>query len=84
MPVKRIFVDDNNNELEAYVNDDAKLFLSVGQSDDDSPGYNSGYIVLDRSDLDELIDLLMNLKDQVFDESALEDTSDGIGNSQVA
>ena len=52
MPVKKIFTDSNNNELQAYVNDDAKLYISVGPADSDT----GGFIVLDRSDLDELID----------------------------
>lgn len=71
MPVRKIFSDDNGNELEAYVNEKAKLYILVGDSDPDSGGLNSGYITLDRSDLDELIDLLMELKDQVFDEKDL-------------
>jgi hypothetical protein len=70
MPVKKIFYN-KDSQLEAYVNADAKLFISVGTRDQDEP-YYSGFITLDRSDLDELIDLLMNLKDEVFDESELE------------
>lgn len=71
MPVRKIFIDSNQQQLEAYVNDDAKLFISVGSGDpEDQTG---GYITLDRSDLDELIDLLMDLKDQVLNESDLED-----------
>lgn len=74
MPVRKIFFD-NGQKLEAYVNDKAKLFVAVGPEDDDGTGPYNGFITLDRSDLDELIDLLMSLKDEVFDESEFEDES---------
>lgn len=73
MPVRKIFSDGDGNELQAYVNDKDKLFISVGDPKDDSPGFNQGYITLDRSDLNEFIDLLTDLRDMVFDESDLED-----------
>jgi hypothetical protein len=72
MPVRKIFSDKDNNELEVSVNNDGKLFVSVAKKDEDESIYG-GWIVLDRSDLDEFIDLLMELKDGVFNDSDFED-----------
>lgn len=75
MPVRKIFSDENGNELQAYVNDKAKLFLQVGDADPQAASYGPGFITLDRSDLDEFIDLLTDLRDSVFDEEDLEPSS---------
>jgi hypothetical protein len=74
MPVRKLFNDAEGNELEALVNEDAKLFISVGKKDEPDGPYG-GWIVLDRSDLDEFIDLLLSLKEEVFNESDLEEES---------
>jgi hypothetical protein len=73
MPVRKIFTD-GSNDLEAYINDKGKLFISVGvkNADNDDP-YNQGCIELDRSDLDAFLDLLMELKEGVFNDSDFED-----------
>lgn len=44
MPVKNVFCDDDNNELECFVNDKNMLYLSA--SDPFGDFHNHGYIVL--------------------------------------
>ena len=67
MPVKKVFVDENENELECFVNDKNALFIGVGPRGEDS-GYYSGYITLNKSDVKELIAMLQELEPAVAHE----------------
>jgi len=63
MAKRTIFSDDNNNELETYVNSDGKLLINVGQLKDQ---YYSGHITLEKEDVEELIKILEELKEELF------------------
>lgn len=64
MAKRTIFTDENENELETYVNADGKLFINVGQLKDQ---YYSGYITLEKEDVEELIKMLEELKEEMFE-----------------
>lgn len=55
MPIKKTFVDDDENEMLFHINDGNKLYLEV--TNKDYPDHPS-YIVLDREDVEEMILLL--------------------------
>ena len=60
MAIRTVFSDDNNNEMDCYLNTDGKLYLSVGQSGEDQ--IYSGFITLDKSDVKEFIGILSQLE----------------------
>ncbi|AWA30960.1 hypothetical protein HYN48_13220 [Flavobacterium magnum] len=64
MAKKTIFVDDDNNEMEVFVNQNGKLFIQVGQLKEE---HYSGFITLDKTDVEELINMLTELKEEVED-----------------
>lgn len=64
MPIKNVFYDHNENEMECYVNNEAQLFLRVGKTEDDS-GYYEGWITLNRQDVKSLIAILQELEPQI-------------------
>ena len=55
MPFKKVFVDDEGNEMLFHINVDNKLYLEVMNKD--YPEY-PGWIVLERDDVEEMILLL--------------------------
>ncbi len=55
MPIKKIFVDDNGNEMLFHINKDNKLYLEM--TNEDFPDYPC-YIVLERDDVEDMILLL--------------------------
>jgi hypothetical protein len=55
MPIKKTFVDDDENEMLFHINNDNKLYLEV--TNKDYPDHPS-YIVLEREDVEEMILLL--------------------------
>lgn len=61
MPLKTVFVDHNNNEMELYLNEERDLFINVGVIGEDAP-YYSGYITLDKKDVGDLIKKLVELE----------------------
>ena len=61
MPLKTVFVDHNNNEMELYLNEKRDLFINVGLTGEDAP-YYSGYITLDKQDVGDLIKKLVELE----------------------
>jgi hypothetical protein len=63
MPVKTIFTDDNNNEMDFYINDKGKLFISVGAAGEDI-NY-SGFITLDKEDVNLLIKKLVDIEKEM-------------------
>lgn len=58
MPKRTVYYDENDNELEFYINANNKVYISVGQKDEQ---YQTGYITLDKDDLKELIEELNSL-----------------------
>lgn len=58
MPKRTVYYDENDNELEFYINANNKVYFSVGQKNEE---YQTGYITLDKDDLKELIEELSSL-----------------------
>ena len=65
MPVKTVFIDDNNNEMDFYINDDGKLFILVGLPHEDDS--YSGFITLDKKDVTLLIKKLEEISKEMID-----------------
>lgn len=65
MAIKTVFVDDDNNELNCYVNDNGKVFIGIGQPGDDH--HYCGYITLDKEDVAQLITRLSDCHKEMFD-----------------
>ena len=55
MPVKKVFIDDEGNEMLFHINLDNKLYLEI--SNKDFPDY-PGWIVLERDDVEDMILML--------------------------
>jgi len=64
MGMKTVFVDENNNEMECHLNDNDMLYIDVRQSDEPMTG---GYIVLEKSDVQQLIKMLTEFEKQMND-----------------
>lgn len=65
MATRTVFSDIDNNEMDCYLNDKGKLYISVGQPGDDQI-YN-GYITLDKEDVQKLITVLTEIKTDMED-----------------
>lgn len=63
MAKRIIFSDEDDNELECYINQKGKLYIAAGQKDD----VQFGYITLDKEDVNELIKMLSDLEEQMED-----------------
>jgi hypothetical protein len=63
MAARIIFSDENGNEMECYLNNENKVFVSAGPAGDD--GLMTGYITLDKSDVTQLINVLSELKEEM-------------------
>ena len=62
MAIKKVFVDDEGNELRCHINTDNKLYITTGDPDgSEFAPYYSGCIVLDKEDVIELISELNKL-----------------------
>jgi len=60
-----VFTDDNSNKMELYPNKNYKLYIEIGTDD-----YDQKYIVLDKSDVIDLINELQMIieKESINDE----------------
>lgn len=65
MAKRIVFSDENDHDLECYLNHEGKVFISVGQRDADP--YYSGFITLDKEDIGHLIGLLTTLESEMVD-----------------
>jgi hypothetical protein len=65
MATKTVFIDQDNNEMDCYLNDKSKLFISVGQTGEDAM-YN-GYITLDKEDVQKLIKFLTETESEMIE-----------------
>lgn len=65
MSIRTVFSDDKDNEMDCYINTEGKVYIRIGQLDD-SYMY-SGYITLDKYDVQELIKILSALEQQMED-----------------
>ena len=65
MAQRTVFEDENNNELDCYLNDKGKVFIQVGEAGGDIR--EKGYIVLDKDDVNGLIKLLTEIEKDMID-----------------
>lgn len=60
MATRMIFSDEHNNEMDCYLNDKGLVFIQIGTSDSDI--HEKNFIVLDKSDVNELIRVLSEIE----------------------
>lgn len=65
MAKRTVFSDEDNNDLECYINQEGKVYIGAGQSGAEQL-YN-GYITLDKEDVGELIKILSALESEMVD-----------------
>lgn len=70
MPTRIVFDDGKNNMLECWLNAQGKVYIHTHQSDDE-PSYGNE-IVLDKSEVDEFIKVLQDLRKRM-DEGGFEE-----------
>ena len=63
MPVRTVFTDQDDNELELFVNDKGRLYIAVGELREDLT--HQGYITLDKEDVQVLISKLSELEKEM-------------------
>jgi hypothetical protein len=63
MAVRTVFSDENNNELDCYINDKGKVYISISQPGEDIA--YSGFITLDRDDVKQLIKKLSEFEKEM-------------------
>ncbi len=65
MAIRTVFNDSDNNELECYLNDKGKVYISIGQIGEDIS--NNGFITLDKEDVTMLIKMLSEFEQEMTD-----------------
>lgn len=65
MAKRIVFNDEDNNELDCYINTKGKAVIKVGQVGEDIA--YSGFISLAKDDVKELIEILTQLEKQLED-----------------
>jgi hypothetical protein len=63
MALRTVLTDENNNEMECYLNDEGKVYINVGESGQDI--HYSGYITLNKEDVNHLIKMLTDLESEM-------------------
>lgn len=63
MAKRTIFEDEDDNQMDCYLNDKGKVFISISQKEDDAPYGN--YITLDKDDVQELIIMLTKIESEM-------------------
>lgn len=63
MAQRTVFNDEDNNEMECYLNDKGRVYISVGQKGEDIA--YSGFITLDKEDVQSLIQILQNVEKEM-------------------
>ena len=58
----RLVFEDENNEMECFLNDKGKVYISVNDKEDKNL---NGYITLDKDDVIELIKILKDAEEQM-------------------
>lgn len=64
MPTRLVFYDENNNELECYLNSKNELYIQVGEINKEDIHY-SGVITLKKDDVKQLIKILIELEKEM-------------------
>lgn len=65
MARKTVFEDENDNEMNCFLNDKGKVYIGVGQRSEDM--IYSGYITLDKEDVRQLIKILSDCEKEMED-----------------
>jgi len=65
MALKTVFVDEDNNEMNCYLNDRGKVYIGVGQIGEEI-AFN-GYITLDKEDVKKFIKILKDCEKEMED-----------------
>lgn len=65
MAVKTVFEDEDNNEMNCFLNDKGKVYIGVGQRGEDM--VYSGFITLDKEDVGQLIKILTDCQNEMED-----------------
>jgi hypothetical protein len=60
---KIVFSDENENEMEYYLNDKGEAYIGVGHPEDNPP--YSGFITLNKDDVTQLIKVLTEIRDNM-------------------
>jgi hypothetical protein len=60
MPTRKVFSDEHDNEMDCYLNDKGQVFMQIGASEADA--HEKNFIVLDKSDVTELIQILSDIE----------------------
>jgi hypothetical protein len=63
MAIRTVFNDENNNEMDCYLNDQGQVFIQVGEIDSDI--HHKGFITLDKNDVNELIKMLTEIEKEM-------------------
>lgn len=63
MAKRTVFSDEDNNEMDCYLNDKGKVYISVGQSGEDM--MYAGWITLDKEDTKSLIKILSDIVEEM-------------------
>jgi hypothetical protein len=63
MAMKKVFMDQDSNEMDCYQNEKGDLYLGISRAGEDI--CFSGYITLKRSDVKELIKELQEIVDDI-------------------
>jgi hypothetical protein len=65
MAMKTVFEDEDNNEMNCFLNDKGKVYIGVGQRGEDM--VYSGFITLDKEDVGQLIKILTDCQNEMED-----------------
>jgi hypothetical protein len=65
MPKRIVFEDENNNELDCFINTHGEVYLSVGDRDEPA---QSGFITLNKQDVAEFIEMLQGYHNEMPNE----------------
>nr|WP_276904080.1 hypothetical protein [Pedobacter kyonggii] len=60
MATRTVFEDDDNNQMDCYLNDKGKVYINIETKDNDAPYGN--FITLDKDDVGQLIAILTEIE----------------------
>lgn len=63
MAIRTVFNDENNNEMDCYLNNNGQVYIQVGEIG--SEVHYRGHITLDKSDVNELIKMLTDIEKEM-------------------
>lgn len=63
MATRTVFSDNNDNEMDCYLNDKGQVFVGIRQVNEDIA--HNGFITLEKEDVTELIKMLTELEKEM-------------------